>query len=246
MALTKKQQRVVKLAQAGGTSKELAILKEIFDLEDKFDATVADIKASVPSVKTMLGHVTELKGEAGDKGETGETGESIVGPQGEQGTPGRDGIDGRSVVGPAGRDGSDGKNGIDGAPGIPGKDGSPDTPRQIKDKLLSLTDEEKLAVKDIQGLPDVLDGLSKRASGRVQTPAKAFMVRRTDLTSLCNGVLKTFNVGTHFGIIGVFGTEFPQVYRPLIDYTETAQGFTLTAAVSAPATGQTLIVQFLK
>lgn len=96
-------------------------------------------------------------------------------------------------------------------------------------------DMEKL-VKDV----------SEKMPRQVQTPAKAYKVWLKDFSASCDGSNKTFNFGTHFGVVGVYSTEFPLIYRPGIDYTETAKGFVLTAAVNAPASGQTLTAQFLK
>ena len=59
----------------------------------------------------------------------------------------RDGIDGKD-----GRDGIDGKDGNDGKDG---KDGSPDTPEQVRDKLESLTGEERLDFTAIKGLENI-------------------------------------------------------------------------------------------
>lgn len=180
------------------------------------------------------------------KGEKGDTG--LTGPQGERGTPGKDGVDGKSIVGPAGRDGIDGVDGINGI-GLPGKDGingSPDTPLQIADKLNST--EESVEISVIKGLREKLEKVVKSVSPeRVQTPAKAYRVRTADCSGQCDGVNKAFSAGgTHFGIVGVFCTEFPIVYRPVIDYTETPTGILLTSQVSAPISGQTLVIQFLK
>lgn len=91
---------------------------------------------------------TVAKGEIGERGEKGEPGQSIVGPQGPIGKPGKDG---ESIVGPAGRDGKDGVS-IKGPAGNSGKDGSPDTAQQIKEKLHSLADEERLDAVAIKGL----------------------------------------------------------------------------------------------
>mgnify|MGYP001608312337 CR=1 FL=1 len=121
------------------------------------------------------------------------------------------------------------------------------TPEQERDDLESLKDNERLDISAIKGFDEIKKTLMDTASKRVQTPAKAFKIHTKDCTSQCDGSNKTFNVGgSHFGIIGVFGTQFPLIYRPVIDYTETSTGFTLTAAVTAPDTSQTLIAQFLK
>ena len=109
----------------------------------------------------------------------------------------------------------------------------------------TMTKDEKLrkALAEIADLEKVI----KATPARVQTPAKAFMVHLKDLSSQCDGSNKTFSVGgTHFGIIGVYSTQFPVNFRPIIDYTVTRTGFVFTSAVSAPQSDQTLVCQFLK
>ena len=82
---------------------------------------------------------------------------------------------------------------------------------------------------------------------RIQTPAKSYQIRTKDASAECDGSNKTFSAGgTHFGIMGVYSTQAPMIYRPIIDFTETRTGILLTDAVTAPATGQSLIIQYLK
>ena len=121
------------------------------------------------------------------------------------------------------------------------------TPVQVRDNLETLKGNERLDASAIKGLDKMEESIRASIPPRVQTPAKAYKIHLADVSSQCDGVNKTFYTGgTHFGIVSVCGTQFPLIYRPLIDYTETATGFTLTAAVSAPDTGQTLVAQFLK
>ena len=121
------------------------------------------------------------------------------------------------------------------------------SPTKTRDKLESLQGDERLDKSAIKGLDELEKTITSKIPTHIQTPAKAYRIRLADCSSQCDGANKTFNVGgTHFGIIGVFSTQDPQVYLPIVDYTETATGFTLTGAVSAPATGQSLIAQFLK
>ena len=62
----------------------------------------------------------------------------------------------------SGKDGKDGRDGEPGPAGTPGKDGSPDTPEQVRDKLETLKDDERLDVKAIRGLPDYLQEVKKK------------------------------------------------------------------------------------
>lgn len=121
-----------------------------------------------------------------------------------------------------------------------------DGPDEIRNKLELLLGDERLDKSAIKGLEELEAKVDKMPT-RIQTPAKSYQVRTKDASSQCDGANKAFTVGgTHFGIIGVFCTSSPTVYRPVIDYTITATGITLTDAVIAPEGGQTLIIQFLK
>lgn len=146
------------------------------------------------------------------------------------------------------RDGYTPKKGVDyfdGEDGEDGDDGSPDTPEEVVAKVNR--SKTRIKASAIEGLEGKLQELSDRPSGRIQTPAKAYRIHTADASSQANGVNKAFSVGgTHFGIITVAGTQFPNIYRPIIDYTLTPTGILLTAAVSAPEAGQTLVITFLK
>ena len=67
----------------------------------------------------------------------------------------------------------------------------------------------------------------------------------SDLTSQCDGVTKTFTVPTFSLAIKLEGTQFPVIYRPLIDWTASGTTLTLDAGVGAPETGQTLLFYYV-
>lgn len=79
---------------------------------------------------------------------------------------GKDGIDGKTPVAgidfPLPKDGIDGKDGI-GIPGIDGKNGSPDSPIEVRDKLQTLQGDERLDVNAIKGL-EAIDETIKSVS----------------------------------------------------------------------------------
>lgn len=194
------------------------------EFEDSFKEVIAFVKRASADLGSKIdAKLAQVKdGEQGPQGEKGEKGDK--GEKGERGA---------TFIAMRGKQGEQ---------GIPGKDGSPDTPAQIRDKLEVLEGDDRLDKSAIKGLDEI-----EKAANRVQTPAKAYRIYLADCTSQCDGNNKTFTVGgTHFGIVGVYGTQFPLIYRPGIDYTETSRGFVLTAEVSAPAAGQTLTAQFLK
>jgi len=89
-----------------------------------------------------------IKGDKGDKGDTGEKGEK--GDQGERGEKGERGENGKDAIAteiikevlvkiPTPKDGVD------------GKDGSPDTPEEVKNKLLKVG----LSYEELQNIPDI-------------------------------------------------------------------------------------------
>ncbi len=77
---------------------------------------------------------------------------------------GKDGKDGQSIQGEKGEKGDRGEMGI----GIPGRDGSPDTPQQIIDKVNSL--EYAIEAKVIKDIPTVEDVLKELKSKQILEP----------------------------------------------------------------------------
>lgn len=243
-----KDETLINLAEKGGNDADLLLLDEIHKIDSKIDAITAPIADKVTaiesrplpsplSVEVKGAELVTIKGDKGDKGDTGE--------QGAQGASGKDGTDGKNGTnGLNGLDGIDGKDGANGQDGVNGKDGSPDTPEQVRDKLETLQDDNRLDVSAIKGLDDKLKGVSKPTysvfGGRSGSNVVYF-----DLSSQLNGSTKTFFLGTHFGIIAVFGSSTPFVFRPTVDYTESGKNIVFTSGVDAQsmlAGGQTLIV----
>lgn len=111
-------------------------------------------------------------------------------------------------------------------------------------------EEDKLKIDSIGFLRKELDELKKTLSSRLMGQGAGGGARGRvhpyDLTDQCNGVLKTFAIPTNFGVIGVFSTQFPVNYRPLVDWTLGNKTITLTSQVSAPETGQTLWIMYIK
>src|SRR3990167_3542800 len=129
------------------------------------------------------------KGEKGDEGDQGEDG-----IDGKDGLNGTDGIDGRN--GSDGLDGSDGKDGVNGENGIDGKNGSPDTSEQIRNKLEELKNEDRLdksAIKGLKELEEKIDDIKIKSNTRVIAGPSANAIQVADLTSQCNGTLKTYH-----------------------------------------------------
>lgn len=114
----------------------------------------------------LLERIEFIKGDRGEKGEKGDRGP--MGPVGRQGAPGPigpqgdDGPEGKrgergpeGKQGPAGPRGPEGARGTQGPEGKQGPAGSPDKPADIKRKLESLEDEDRLDASAIKNLPTV-------------------------------------------------------------------------------------------
>ena len=148
--LTKKQQRkLLRLARIESMG-SIGIAQEISDLENEIDA------------------ITSIaKGEKGDRGEKGD--------KGDKGNPGSKGDKGdRGERGKDGREGRDGRDGIDGLDGNDGRDGSPDTGKEIVDKINELeTDDDDLKIdaSHIKNLPksEVVNNYLGGSKNNVQT-----------------------------------------------------------------------------
>jgi hypothetical protein len=113
--------------------------------------TIKGEKGDTPTDEHLVELITPLIPEpvVGPRGERGEKGDSIVGPTGATGLDGRDG---ESIVGPA------------------GKDGSSDTPEQVKEKLL----EAELTIEDVKDLRKELDDLKKKWTSRPMFGGRGF------------------------------------------------------------------------
>ena len=64
-------------------------------------------------------------------------------------------------------DGKDGSTPIKNIDYFDGKDGSPDTPEQVRDKLESLIKGKKLSITAIEDLSNILEKLSKLGNGKL-------------------------------------------------------------------------------
>lgn len=110
--------KVAKVVKDGN----LAIVEHLFELEEKFDSAVVEVKESVPSFEKLVEYMEAEKGDKGDRGDDGINGKDgetgPQGPQGPQGVPGPQGIPGKD-----GEKGKPGIQGLQGIPGLPGKDG---------------------------------------------------------------------------------------------------------------------------
>jgi prefoldin subunit 5 len=227
----------------------LAIVKHLFEIEETIDEKIKELDSKLPNLDKVLESIKGKDGRDGEKGDVGPIGP--IGPTGK---------DGKSVtgpigpMGPAGRDGKDGI-GIKGDRGADGKDGSPDTPEQIRDKLEELPEDEKLKIEAIKNLRQELDKLKSmitsvgNSNGKIIGGSGRYVnvPMVDDLSSLTDGSTKTFYLAKaprNTNTIMVFGSDFPIILRPNIDFTIAGKLLTLTSAVPAPSQGATLVVNY--
>lgn len=137
----------------------------------------------------------------------------------------------------------DGRNGFDGKPGLDGvngTDGSPDTPKEVKDKLETLKDEERLDATAIKNLPTVLETLYGKRGG---SSGGGSTMRVNNLSSQANGSSTTFTTTHRIGNNHLlFYSSFPTLFLPTTDYTVSGTLITLASGVPIPQSGQSLAI----
>jgi chromosome segregation ATPase len=99
--------------------------------------------------------------------------------------------------------------------------------------------------KEIEDLRQEIETVRSKAQtapqGRMTGMRKIPITRAQDLTSQVDGVTKTFTLDKDtVKVLGVFGTQFPVNFNAGVDWTFNGRTLTLTSAVGAPETGQTL------
>lgn len=139
----------------------------------------------------------------------------------------------------------DGKDGRDGQKGLDGTVPTKEEVLSIINPLLPKKDE--VSVDSVKGLRGIIDSLSNRISTRRSGGGGGSTVVTDDLTAQCDGATKTFTTTKKIGaVINVASTQFPVVYRPVIDYSGSGTTLILTSEVGAPATSQTLIITYVE
>lgn len=235
------------------------------ELEQKFEEAVEEIKETAPDLKKVLESIKGKDGAdstvPGPKGEQGEPGYTPV--------KGVDYFDGKD-----GKDGKNGKDGKDAPipdtttvaveaakiaeqrlePFIPKiEDIAKDLPKlgeRIRDGLELLQNEERLDKSAIKGLEEEFKSLERQIASIPRgggASRRVFIPYRDDLSSSCDGSNKTFYLSRaplDEGTIMVYGTDFPVILRPSIDFTIANKALTLSSAVPAPNTGATLLVTY--
>jgi hypothetical protein len=195
-------------------------------------------------LKEMFGRVQMMKGDKGDQGDIGPVGP--MGPQGEQGIQGIEGPMG--PVGPRGERGPQGVVGVAGPKGERGERGpvGPQGPKADKPELDKLVEEAVKAVMDTKEWKNLENRVKySKFDQRWHGGGSGESVLIYDLTSQCNGILKSFTVPSHTRAVKLEGTQFPIIYRPTMDWSTTGTTLTLDAGVGAPDAGQTLLFYYV-
>ena len=120
---------------------------------------------------------------------------------------------------------------------------------KIVDKINELPVEPEFQIEKehIKGLEEELTAIRNLPRGGFGGSRRVFQPKRDDLSSLTDGSTKIFYLSKapiEDNVIMVFGTDFPTILRPTIDFTIANKTLTLTSAVPAPSQGATLIVTY--
>jgi len=121
-----------------------------------------------------------------------------------------------------------------------GADGSPDLAETIVAKLESLEDDERLDVKAIKGIEELVKRLEKKIDGKVfyggGSGGKG-RIKSYNLQPFLNGITKTFNLPAFWTIVAVHSQgSSPTTFLPLTDYTFDSSSITFTSQVNASTT----------
>ena len=153
-----------------------------------------------------------------------------------------DGVDG--LNGRLGPQGPKGEKGDRGPKGDTSKDGSPDTPEQIRDKLQSLTGEERLDAYAIKNIPDNKGkwfGLANDSGGG--GTSGEWSINEVP-SGIINGSNTIFTTAHNF----VSGTT--QIYwnglRQIITYSYSETGANQITFTDAPRSGTILMIDYIK
>ena len=128
----------------------------------------------------------------------------------------------------------------------------PDTPEIIRNKLETLTEDNRLDKNAIKGLKEEIEDLKKDigkrplSGGLLSNWGLINTVRHYDVSSQFNGVLKAFEVPSHRRAILFLSSQFPIIFRPTVDFTTANKTLTLTDTVGIPESGQTGIFLYIK
>ena len=129
-------------------------------------------------------------------------------------------------------------------------------PAEVRDKLESLEKEERLKINAIHKLREELDELKKKIDSKIMpmgvsgSSGGGRIVKIYSLSSVLDGVTKTFALPAFWRVLNVHSTSFPNsAFEPITDYTTDGNlmKITFTSAIDAStilAAGQTLLIEY--
>lgn len=113
---------------------------------------------------------------------------------------------------------------------------------------LKMETDDDLYQAALQGLKEEIESVKTMAAtksgGHGGTAVNS--VQYFDCSSQCDGANKIFRVPNYRYAISLQGTQYPNTYRPYVDFTYGNKTITLTSEVGAPEAGQTLIFIYVK
>ena len=160
------------------------------------------------------------------------------GPIGIQGLSGKDGKDGLN-----GKDGLPGKDGINGKDGLRGKDGSSDTPEQIRNKLQTLKNDQRLDVSAIKGIKEMIDRLVP--VGGIQYGGgmgQGDIYVETPVGEI-NSVNKTFTVSHDITLVVGFAIGGEAIHPD--EYTTSGKIITFVTALHGDLSGKSFTIVYV-
>lgn len=105
--------------------------------------------------------------------------------------------------------------------------------------------DTKIKRSQIEGLDTELKRIEGKTSVGMAS-RRVYQPYQDDFSSQTDGTTKTFYLSRAplTSVVFVFGTDFPTILRPTIDFTVSDKILTLTSAIPAPNQGATLLVQY--
>lgn len=123
-----------------------------------------------------------------------------------------------------------------------------DTPDQIAEKINTL--REKVEMTAIKGLNQTLKNIKKSGSKLFVRGGGGASVKVYDISSLLDGVTKTFTIPSNSRVLVVHFSSFPfSSSRLNTDYTSTTTSITFTSEIDATTTlaaGQSCLVEYVE
>jgi len=134
-----------------------------------------------------------------------------------------------------------------------GKEGSPDSPEDIRNKLETLKKKDRLDIDAIRGLQEELDKIRKHAGRRIIAGSSGGVggghVMVKDISSDLDGVTKKFSLPAFWRVLTVDCSAFPRTLRPTTDFTTDTSDMSITFTSEIRAStvlrkGQTVIITY--